>query len=235
MMVRYKFWFESDRGYILGEGGYQVLKEIEKCGSIYDAARNLGMSYRHAWGKIKEIEKNLGKKLVISQRGGKEGGKTILTSEGRKLILEFEKYRELFEYVVKHPYKRPALTVDGLIIENGKILLIKRGKEPFKGHYALPGGFVEYGEKVEDAVVREVMEETGLKVKPLKIIGVYSDPKRDPRGHTVSIAFLLQKIGGSLKGGDDAISAEFFPIQSLPPLAFDHEKIISDCIKELNL
>ncbi len=128
-------------------------------------------------------------------------------------------------------YKNPALTVDGVLIEDGRILLIKRGREPFKGKWALPGGFVEYGERVEDAVIREFKEETGLDTEIKALVGVYSDPKRDPRGHTVSIAYLLERKGGELKGGDDASDANFFDIEGLPELAFDHAKIIEDALR----
>ena len=128
-------------------------------------------------------------------------------------------------------YRNPALTVDGVLIEDGRILLIKRGREPFKGKWALPGGFVEYGERVEDAVIREFKEETGLDTEIKALVGVYSDPKRDPRGHTVSIAYLLERKGGELKGGDDASDAAFFPIDDLPELAFDHAKIIGDALR----
>jgi len=130
--------------------------------------------------------------------------------------------------------KKPSVTVDGVIIKNGKILLIKRRNEPFKGMWALPGGFVEYGERVEDAVIREIREETGLNARIKKLIGVYSDPKRDPRGHTISIVFLLE-AEGEAKGGDDAMEAKFFDLNNLPPLAFDHEKIIKDAIKYTNI
>ena len=127
-------------------------------------------------------------------------------------------------------YKSPKLTTDGAIIKKGEILLIKRKNEPFKGKWALPGGFVEYGEKVEDAVIREIKEETGLITKIKEIIGIYSDPNRDPRGHIVTIVFLLDIINGKLKGGDDAIEAKFFNINNLPELSFDHNKIIEDII-----
>ena len=124
-----------------------------------------------------------------------------------------------------------GLTVDGVIIHNNGVVLIKRKREPFKDHYALPGGFVEYGETVEEALVREMEEETGLKVRPVKLVGVYSKPDRDPRGHTVSVAFLC--IGeGELKAGDDAKEAHVFPIDEALklPLAFDHEKILRDAL-----
>ncbi len=125
-------------------------------------------------------------------------------------------------------YKNPRLTVDGAIVQEGTILLVKRNITPFKNRWALPGGHVEYGEKVEDASVREVLEETGLKVEIEKLFGVYSDPGRDPRGHTVTIVYLMNIVGGKLKSGDDASDARFFELEKLPQLAFDHNKIIND-------
>ena len=128
-------------------------------------------------------------------------------------------------------YRSPKLTVDGVVIRNGKILLIKRKNEPFKNRWALPGGFVEYGEAVESAVLREVAEETGLETEITHLVGVYSDPDRDPRGHTVSIAYILSpKDEKEPSGGDDASEAKFFDVNELPPLAFDHDKIIKDAM-----
>ena len=124
--------------------------------------------------------------------------------------------------------KTPKLTVDGVIINDNKILLIKRNNEPFKGRWALPGGFVEYNEKVEDAIIREVKEEIGVNAEIKELVGVYSDPKRDPRGHTVTIVFLLEVISGMIKAGDGACDAKFFDLKQLPDLSFDHDKIISD-------
>ncbi|BAD86473.1 probable 8-oxo-dGTPase, MutT homolog, NUDIX hydrolase family [Thermococcus kodakarensis KOD1] len=124
-----------------------------------------------------------------------------------------------------------GLTVDAVIVYNNGIVLIKRKNEPFKDHYALPGGFVEYGETVEEALLREVKEETGLDVKPVKLVGVYSRPDRDPRGHTVTVAFLC--IGeGELKAGDDAKEVFVFPIEEALnlPLAFDHGEILRDAL-----
>ena len=130
-------------------------------------------------------------------------------------------------------YKNPKLTVDGILIDKKKILLIKRKNEPFKGKWSLPGGFVEYGETVEDAVVREFFEETNLSTCVKELSGVYSAPDRDPRGHTVTVAFLLDFIKGELKSGDDAADAEFFGLNDLPELSFDHKKIIEDTMRRL--
>jgi len=131
-------------------------------------------------------------------------------------------------------YKSPKLTADGAIIKDGKILLIERKNEPFKGKWALPGGFVEYGEKVEDAVVREVNEETGLDTKIIDIVGVYSDPSRDPRGHVVTVVYLLEILDGEIKGSDDAADAKFFDLNDLPKLAFDHNVVLKDITRRID-
>ncbi len=131
--------------------------------------------------------------------------------------------------------KFPRLTVDGIIIKNKMILLIKRGNEPFQGQWALPGGFVEYGETTEQAVIREIHEETGIRGTIHKILGVYSDPKRDPRGHTISIVYLMSISRGIPRAGSDAEDIHFFDLNDLPPLAFDHEKIIKDTINQLKV
>ena len=128
-------------------------------------------------------------------------------------------------------YQNPALTVDAIILIDDKLLLIQRGNDPFKGYYALPGGFVGYGERVEDAVEREVKEETGLDAEIQELIGVYSAPDRDPRGHTISVVFHLEVIGGELKAGDDAVGVKLFELDELPELAFDHSDIIWDFLQ----
>ena len=130
-------------------------------------------------------------------------------------------------------YRNPALTVDAIIIKDDKVLLIKRLNPPYENHWALPGGFVEYGEKVEDATVREVKEETGLDITLEELVGVYSDPERDPRGHTVTVAHTSKITGGKLKSDSDAKDAHFFEIKELEDisLAFDHERILGDALK----
>ena len=129
--------------------------------------------------------------------------------------------------------RTPALTVDGILFKDHSILLIQRKYVPFQGAWALPGGFVEYGEKTEDAVVREVFEETNMKTKIHSLVGVYSDPHRDPRGHTVTIAYLINQVDGNLHAGDDASSVKFFKVDQLPALAFDHAEIIKDAFQRI--
>ena len=128
--------------------------------------------------------------------------------------------------------KTPLLSVDCIVFDrDDRLLLIKRGNPPFKGRYALPGGFVDVGETVEDAALRELREETGIDGKVLRLIGVYSDPKRDPRGHTVSAAFLIKPRSAKVVSGDDAASAEFVSDWRELKLAFDHGKILADALK----
>jgi len=118
------------------------------------------------------------------------------------------------------------LTVDCIIEINGKIVLIKRKNPPFG--WAIPGGFVEEGETVEEAVRREMDEETNLSLRNLEQFHVYSDPSRDPRGHTVSVVFTA-KGGGIAKAKDDAKELTLFTEDDLPGnISFDHKKIISD-------
>lgn len=124
---------------------------------------------------------------------------------------------------------RPA-TADGLIIKESKILLVKRNHEPYEGFWAIPGGFVEQEETCEEAVIREVREETGLKTKIKEFIGVYSAPSRSPE-HTIALAYLLEILGGEVKKSEEATDIQWFPLDDLPPLAFDHRKIIDDYLK----
>ena len=129
--------------------------------------------------------------------------------------------------------KTPLLTTDCVIFDGeARVLLIRRKNEPFKGAYALPGGFVDIGETMEAACRREVLEETGLAVSELTLVGVYSDPSRDPRGHTVSIAYTtLLPDAPSPQAGSDAEAAEWVEDWRKRKLAFDHEKIIDDAEK----
>ena len=116
---------------------------------------------------------------------------------------------------------------DGILVENGKILLIRRAREPGLGKWAVPGGRIEENETAEECLKREFKEETGLDVEPVKLVGIYSKPERDPR-KIIPAAYIVKRIGGDLKAGDDAGEAEWFALDSMPGLAFDHKKIVED-------
>ncbi len=122
--------------------------------------------------------------------------------------------------------------MDALIIQKGKVLLVKRKFEPYKGFWAVPGGFVEEGETVEEACRREALEETGVKVKLVKFVGVYSDPKRDPRG-TITVAFIAKPLSKKGKGDVEVESVKWFGLDELPEIGFDHAKMIRDARRML--
>ncbi len=120
-----------------------------------------------------------------------------------------------------------------VLVEDGKILLIRRGREPFKGEWAVPGGRIEDNETAEDCVRREMKEETGLDVEPVKLTGIYSDPKRDPR-LIIAAGYLVRRVGGgTARGGDDAAEAKWFDLDKMPPLCTDHRKIVEDALKQM--
>jgi len=126
----------------------------------------------------------------------------------------------------------PKLTVDVVVPdEGGLVLLVQRTNEPFEGQWALPGGFVEVGETTETAAVREAAEETGLNLEVVRLVGVYSDPERDPRGHSVSCAYLARKTNPASepKAASDASDAAFLDPGTVE-LAFDHARIIADAL-----
>lgn len=122
-------------------------------------------------------------------------------------------------------YKNPLPTVDIIIETKGCIVLIERKNRPFG--WALPGGFVDYGESLEQAAMREALEETGLQITLKQQLKTYSDPDRDSRHHTISTVFIAT-ADGLPRAGDDAAKADIFMQQNLPPLAFDHAQILAD-------
>ena len=130
------------------------------------------------------------------------------------------------------------MTADCIVITKEaepKVLLIERGEEPFKGCWAFPGGFMNMDETTEQCAIRELEEETNLKVSEVHQIGAYSKVDRDPRGRTVTVAyFAIIDTPMTIKGQDDAAKAQWFPLTALPELAFDHDEIVRDAIKKYN-
>ena len=137
------------------------------------------------------------------------------------------------EYTYKYP--RPAVTADCVVITKEaepKVLLIQRGIDPYKGCWAFPGGFMNMDETTEECAIRELEEETGLKVTTLHQIGAYSKVDRDPRGRTITVAYLaIIDAPVAVTGQDDAAKAEWFSISDLPHLAFDHADIMADAMR----
>jgi len=124
-------------------------------------------------------------------------------------------------------YRNPKPTVDIIIETKGGIVLIERRNEPFG--WALPGGFVDEGESIEHAAIREALEETGLEIELEDLLYVYSNPDRDKRMHTISTVFTA-RADGTIKAGDDAKNAKVFSLEELPELVFDHGEILKDYI-----
>ena len=139
-----------------------------------------------------------------------------------------------------YEYPRPSVTVDCIIFgfdvkSSLKVLLIQRGREPFKDKWALPGGFVDMEETLEEAALRELEEETGLRNIFIEQLYTFGEPGRDPRGRVISVAYfaLVNLIEHDVKASSDAKNAQWFELDKIPPLAFDHEDILSVAVKRL--
>jgi 8-oxo-dGTP diphosphatase len=140
-------------------------------------------------------------------------------------------------------HKNPVPAVDFLISkeDKSKIILVRRKNDPFKGMLSIPGGFIKKGERAEGAMMREAKEETSLVVEPIAILGVYSDPQRDPRMHTISVTFITRIVQGNEKARDDAAALQWINIKDeldslieSKQIAFDHSKILNDYKKWIN-
>jgi 8-oxo-dGTP diphosphatase len=134
-----------------------------------------------------------------------------------------------------YDYPMPSVTADCVVLTNTKtpkVLLIKRGSDPYKDCWALPGGYMEIDETTEDCAIRELKEETGIDINILYNVGTYSKVDRDPRGRVISIAYLtILESEVETTGQDDAVDAKWFDTDKLPDLAFDHDIIIKDAIR----
>lgn len=136
-----------------------------------------------------------------------------------------------------YSFPRPAVTCDIILLADDlpqKILLIKRGNQPYKNRWALPGGFIEMHEELEESALRELHEETGIELNTLQQFRTYGTPARDPRGRTITVVYyaLLDQTIVSV-AGDDAAESQWFTIDELPELAFDHDQIIQEYLSEI--
>jgi 8-oxo-dGTP diphosphatase len=147
-----------------------------------------------------------------------------------------EKLKLVAKYCYAHPH--PALTVDVVVVTRGArpmVLLIRRKHAPFAGSWAIPGGYVEIDEPLEDAARREMREETGLDVGRLEQLHTFGDPRRDPRERTISVVYLARVEASEVKphAGDDAAEVGWFNLQEPPELAFDHKEILAHVRRRL--
>jgi 8-oxo-dGTP diphosphatase len=204
-----------------------VLRALREAGDLKGAARMLRTDEPRLRKRVNRFKDEQGRPLVEIDRS-----RASLTNEGERLLEVYDNRTRFILEQVERRYRNPLLTVDGIIIMEGGVVAVKRGREPFRGKLSLPGGIVEYGETVEEAVVREVREETGLETLPERLVSLRSQPGRDPRGHFVSAVFLMRVIGGRLESGDDASDVTLVPLDPLPDIAFDHVEILRDYLAE---
>jgi 8-oxo-dGTP diphosphatase len=138
-----------------------------------------------------------------------------------------------------YPYPRASVTADAVLFaeKDGQmyVLLIQRGNEPYKGCWAFPGGFLEMDETVVRCAERELEEETGIVLTGMQLVGIYSDVERDPRGRVITAAYGAMTTMPEAVASDDAAAAKWWPLNELPPLAFDHDKILADAMKVLEI
>ncbi|MBR6284093.1 MAG: NUDIX hydrolase [Muribaculaceae bacterium] len=139
-------------------------------------------------------------------------------------------------YTYSHPH--PAVTTDCVVFGfdgvHLNVLLIERGSDPFKGSWAFPGGFLNIDEDAPEGARRELLEETGLTVTNVEQLGAFTRPDRDPRERVISIAYFTLTRTCNVEGGDDAACAQWFPINQMPPLAFDHQQIFEQALERLS-
>ena len=148
-------------------------------------------------------------------------------------------YKKTEDGLYAYRWPRASVTADAVLFaeRDGQtyVLLIQRGNEPYKGCWAFPGGFLEMDETVARCAERELEEETGIVLTGMQLVGIYSDVERDPRGRVITAAYTAMTTMPEATAADDAAAAQWWPLNALPPLAFDHDKILADAKKVLNI
>lgn len=218
---------QGDGRPLLDELEARLLRELQHCGSITAAAKRLGADRSDLIDLVLSLN-------ARTQMVDLNDDEVELTPAGVEVLQLFELRNRVLQEQLHNLWHKPWVAVDAVILMDGKLVLVRRGKEPAKGRWALPGGFLEYGESTEEGVVREVQEETGLNTLSMRLVNVYSDPERDPRGQVISIVYLMKVVSEDIAPGDDASEVEAFPLDRLPPLAFDHASIIKDALALLS-
>lgn len=148
-------------------------------------------------------------------------------------------YKRTEDGLYAYEYPRASVTADAVLFaeKEGQIyvLLIKRGNEPYKGYWAFPGGFLNMDETVARCAERELEEETGIVLTGMQLVGIYSDVERDPRGRVITAAYTAMTTMSEAVASDDAAAAQWWPLNDLPELAFDHDKILADAKRVLKI
>ena len=148
-------------------------------------------------------------------------------------------YTKTSDGLYAYQYPRASVTADAVLFaeKDGQmyVLLIQRGNDPYKGYWAFPGGFLNMDETVAHCAERELEEETGIVLTGMQLVGIYSDVERDPRGRVITAAYTAMTTMPEATAADDAAAAKWWPLNELPPLAFDHDKILVDAERVLKI
>ena len=148
-------------------------------------------------------------------------------------------YKRTEDGLYAYEYPRASVTADAVLFaeKDGQmyVLLIQRGNEPYKGYWAFPGGFLNMDETVAHCAERELEEETGIVLTEMQLVGIYSDVERDPRGRVITAAYAAMTTMPEANAADDATAAQWWPLNNLPELAFDHDTILEDAKRVLNI
>ena len=148
-------------------------------------------------------------------------------------------YKKTEDGLYAYRYPRALVTADAVLFaeKDGQmyVLLIQRGNDPYKGYWAFPGGFLEMDETVARCAERELEEETGIVLTSMQLVGIYSDVERDPRGRVITAAYTAMTTMLEATAADDAAAAQWWPLNALPKLAFDHDKILADAVQALKI